>query len=224
MIPFTDVAVAAYIKSLFLTHTVVMAPSDLSRQALARFNQNENVGIPGIAVWRIAAPKHKGYHSVPQAFEGFLGVNGPQKYDTVKFVRVKPEYSIAAWTRHLSDRDKIERILWFSDTDTYNTINVTLKGIKDQDDIPHDFTINLAFEQNDPEYRQIPDEQSGKIIWYGLEKTLTVTSQWMQTDLVSRVDEILVDFQLSNGDPIDPIIYSEVLKINSNFPPPIRVP
>jgi hypothetical protein len=198
MVPYVDIAFGLFLQSLFpKDYTVVWSPPDLSREALARLQNNQgnaSVGIPGLTYCRTSCIKNKRAASIPQAHDGFLAGAGPTPahgepttFDTIKYIRVLAEYSVVGWTKSKSDRDAMERILWFCDI--YNGINFQFQGPNFS--IENDF----AFEGDDPNYREIPDEKSKRVLWWGIEKKFIATTQWVETGSVPEITSVSVEFE-----------------------------
>ena len=194
MIPFIDLGVGAYLKSLFLAYPVVMAPTDTvkSRQALARMQKNNEVGVPGLCYWRTATPRDGSSYNIAQATEGYnSGQNQALTYDKIAFVRVMCEYELVGWTTRYSDRCSMERTLRFSEP--FQTIPFNFEG-QTFDHKTFDITTDVAFAMEDPTYEEEVDPKTGKPLYYALRTRLAVSGQWVKTHQDPYIDEILVKF------------------------------
>lgn len=225
MIPALDVALTTYIKSLFMQYTVVFAPADVARASFARMEENTKVGISsrGIAVWRTACPISKSVHSIVQTNQGFPSAREDSgKWDMIKQVRVRPEYSVVCWSRNLIDRNHFEREFRF-DCEDYQTVQVVLKSddalaVQDESDVPVQVAIDIAYESDDPQYMQVEDEKTAKVAWYGLETRFYCTGAWVKSDQVPFVDKILVQYkEILEGNPVTTQLI-ETIQINFDSP------
>ena len=209
---------AVWLKSLFPKYTVAYASPDQDRQALVRMASKdsghtvESVGIPGLTIYRTACPRWKGVGSTAQASDGYTGGRTNSTYDVARMVRVRPVYTVKAWTRRLEDRDGIERVLAFAEN--YKTVKIIVP-VGNGNTIGTDSPI----EAGDPTYQHVPDAETGVPIWYGLQLEYQTSSAWLQTHQDPMINEILMSFEfMTTGTPIPDSVFELITVSMGSMP------
>lgn len=196
MIEFLDGAMAAYLNQM-LNAFVIWSPPELARKNLARLSQERNrndLGMPGISVFRTGCPK---YSDV--SFEQTLGSLGwpagktaAGDFAILKAVPVQAEYTIQIWCQELSDLNKIERDLSFLDIGNPVYAKIRCRNYEDEKvEIP----LHFAADHDDPTYQYEPEEQTGKLLYFGLQTKFYVDCQWVKSDIIYRIEQINVLYQ-----------------------------
>ena len=217
MVPWVDVALAAFLKSLRPNSPVVFAPEATARKQISVMQEHKDTATAwgGFAFWRTGCAKTAGYASGATATEGFnsgrqLATDPQDKFNIVQKVNVTATYDVNVWTRDISVRNGIERDISFCSY--YTTLDALIKGGEDPNNPRFTAPVNWPFTISEPRYSEIPDSNSGKVLWYSLNYTFEVTTAWMKTRKDPYIDEILLKVYnvISTGEPIDEVLLDTI--------------
>lgn len=211
MLDFCDISVLAFFSSQFPTSgddavfpsfTTAYSPPAFSRQALARAMQQENVGIPGLTVFRTDTQVEEGRNNRPMAAVGQnFGDKTPRDMVTlVQGIPIRAEYTLLAWADNQQDMNTIDRILHFCDV--YQTVSTEIQGWD------FEFPINRLSSG----YETFGNDKTGLINWFCTEKKYEVNTDWLRTSAVKQIQTISIDFKrILNGNVIDPVDIESII-------------
>lgn len=193
MIPFVDVAMVGFVHNLFVNDpagrnpNVYWGPPEASRQSLAIGEGQADAGVmpAGVSVFRTGCNEDKARYNQPKAATIGLpiGINTDHKsYNRILDIPVIAEYTCCGWSAALSDVNDIEREMWFSTR--YKVLRATIQG--------NDFHWYISVQS--PGYKQMIQEQSGKIVWYEVYQKYLVAAEWIHSTNIPLVQTIDVAF------------------------------
>jgi hypothetical protein len=232
MIAYTEVALLAYLQTLFPTWTVIMSPPDLSTKRLTLaaqkaaqtndqtsgvpLNPQNTIGVPGLTIWNVGEKEDPERFNMVRASKGvpmFLSANLPQ-YMFMQDIAVKCTWDVKVRTRTLPDMVNTRRTLRYSDK--YVKLGVTFPvGFlgNDSEGNPLTTVFPLRFKINDDfQFSQQEDKDgSAKIEYYGLDLSITVDTNWLISNIVPQILSVFVDFYvgISEGNQIPPSLIDQ---------------
>lgn len=217
MLNYVDVAMATFLRRMFPEvkpdgtpyFTVVYAHPEASRQSLAAVKENEDIGIPGLSVFRTDIAKDEERFTMPRAHHGIpFGRNeGDKKWSNLRVIPVTAEYTVKAWSRDLVDLATIERELNFSDI--YTTISWKIQGN----------IIHWFLKRGDISYETIIQKDTGKAQFHNLTMVYHVDTNWIKTTEVPWIESIKVNFNsILSGVPLE---IEETDKFELSFEPTV---
>lgn len=201
MLLYNDVAIVKFIRDMFPElrddgkpyYSVVVAPPEGSRQALANVNKSADIGIPGLSVYRTDIAIDYERFTMPRARSGVPWGKFPdtKMWNNVKVIPVTAEYTIRGWARNQTDLADMERELAFSDI--YGVIRWNIQG--------NNFSWPLR--KGDVSYDPIMNKETGKVLFHSFKVAFEVDTQWIHTGNVPWIESIKVNFtQVLSGDPV----------------------
>jgi len=210
MIPYVDVAIGAFLKSqLPPEFGVVMSEPELTLQNLSKENKEERIGIPGVGYWRTHVDKGETF-TMPQAANP--GVKQGTIGSDVIFTRQIPRkltYSITGFTKHLSDRNKLESAFAFMGI--YNCITArVLDASQTEEDEGFEFEFDIFTHL--PDYFYDKNPSTGMMNWFVFKTEIQTEAPWVRGASVPRIEKIFVDYydQIATGELIENNIFEHV--------------
>jgi hypothetical protein len=227
MISYTDVAMVAFLTSLFNAYPVVYAHPDVARQRLAAAaqtaatslitetpgtntnippNMDLTVGFPGVAVFRTSVAKFQPKATMPMADTGYR-TSGPinNNFRFQKTIPVNVWYSVECYARKQSQINDMERILWFSDV--YQEIELTVPANAYGPELHPKFYMA----GQDQSYTQGFNKDTGLPQWFQISKKFRVESQWIVGTEIPIINSVSVGFyeNITCGGVITPTLIEQ---------------
>jgi hypothetical protein len=196
MIEYVDVGLVTYLRGVFPSNwTIVWAPPEISRQALANAALEaqkalpapsnppiNTIGIPGLSVFRTSSSRY--IWSIPMGKDGFpMGQfqSGPNagEFNYAQVIPTKVIYTVSVWTEALSDLNDAERYLSF--VDIFQAVEATIQG--------NTFNFPILW-AGDVNYQWVVNEKTGKTLFYSLTKPIRIDTDWVRSANVPPIDTI----------------------------------
>lgn len=205
MISYVDIGLAAFLRSeLDEKFAIVMAPPEVSKQALARHDGNGSRGLPGLTFWRSSVMPgpmftmaQAGNPGVPQGASG-------SDYIFTRQIDRKVLYTIKAWSQHSSDRDAMESAFAFMGV--YKEITATIKDSEEDE-----FSVKFPIFTEPVIYGQETNQETGETMWWSFTTTIETEAPWVKGAIVPRIEEIIVNYhEYTTGSLIDDAILETV--------------
>lgn len=214
MIEWVDISVMQFFRDNFPGYGIVYAHPELAREALKNASilkqqktptsqPTDTSGVPGIAIFRTAAPRMWEGFNVPQGLRGRQFSEDPDAdghkgdFNFVKTIPIKVEYQVSVWTKFQSDMNVAERILSFLDLGRYVSTSV-----KDAAGTINTFKFPVLW-GSDPRYSWDFDKNIGKAVYFNIEKTIRVDAQWANSSKVPPIEHIHTLYkQLTSGEDV----------------------
>ena len=201
MINYTDTAVVRFIREMFPekkpdgtpVFTVVVAPPDGSRQALANAKKSSGIGIPGLSIYRTDIAFDMTRFTMPRAARGipWAKIHEKKMWNLVRVIPVSCIYTVRGWARSLTDLAVMEREIAFSDI--YRFLEWDIQGNK----------IRFPLFKGDPSYDPIMVKETGKVLFHSFKIDYEVDTQWVKTTDAPWLEKAVVNFrQVLSGRPV----------------------
>lgn len=198
MIGFVDLGLGKFLRSkLSSKYTIAMALPEVAEQALAAKAEHENRGIPGLVYYRDIVDKGSMPSMAQASHPGIKqGTVDKTVYHTRQINR-SVEYRIKALTKHLSDRDALEKAFAFMGI--YKSIVATVKDANDDE-----FSVKFPIFTEPCVYTYKFNGNTSEILWYEFTTRITTESYWAIGASAPRIEEVFVNYhEFATGSLID---------------------
>lgn len=173
-------------------------------------------GLPGIALWRVGAPVDLQEASIPKARLGWYSDGNLENgnFHAVTTVPVRCEYEMTVWCVNATEQNNIERRLAFLWQYWPLIFRLGKRPILSTVPTQPELDALAAWEAmqefkcpmwlSDSVYSYVPAEKSGKVLWYGMDKQVSVITHWIGTREDPWINEISVVYkEMTDGNPVN---------------------